>query len=281
MDDDFVPASNHELVLYYGDHVKRILMRYNRVATNFEDLNQHIWLELLKTNILKKYADSGKSEMPKQMTAKEACEFLGVTWGQWRTMMWYGQPNAEKSHPTHFRRHHGAITPKPVEGSWCSKKAVFWTDDIIRLHDLDYFTKRSKWEVSPPTTRTRSKFKSYLTTAVHNFFANWCRTRFRKYKEMYLSPHEDGTAWELGIADESSMTSTSIDVRIAITQALGEVFEDDPENVTRVMDLLKEGYTLVEIAKEMKLPTRIVEKVRTVMLGSTEVHENAVEFMMS
>jgi hypothetical protein len=281
LDDDFVPRNNNEMVRYFTETVNRLVMRYNRVAVNYEDITQHVWMQLFAVDILSKYQKSGKDSLPKTMTAQEACEFLGVTWGQFRTMMWYGQPAAEKSHPNHFRRHFNIITPKPVEGTWCSKKAVFYTEDIARLHELGYFKKRSNWEVPIPVTRTRSKFKIYLSTAVHNIFANWCRTRHRKYKEAYLAPAEDGTPWEMQIADETH-NATSLDVRIAITQALGDVFSQEPDRVDDVLAYLNKGYTLVEIAKELKLNTRTVEKVRVAVLDNGAVEAGrAVAWMMS
>lgn len=285
VEDDFVPSSNQEMVAYYGEYVARLVMRYNRVNANFDDITQHVWMKLIETDVLGKYAKSGTTTTRKTMTAAEACEMLGISWGQWRSMMFYATPGAAESHPSHYARHYGKITPVPLEGGWCSKTAVFATEDVIRLHETGYFKKRSKWEVEPMTTTTRSKFKVYLSTSVHNVFANWCRTRFRKYKEMYLAPHEDGTAWEATLPDNSNPSTTSTEVRIAITQALGDVFANDPTRASAVLTMLNRGYTLVEIAKELKISSRVVDKIRATVLDNNsdlrETDGSATAWMMS
>lgn len=284
VDDDFVPANYDELVRVYKTHVDRLVTRYNRVQANFEDITQHVWSEIFARDVLGKYLKSGKpSALPKTMTAKEAIALLGIAWGQWRTMMYYATPAAEKTHPTHYKRHaEGRISPVPVSGTWCSKNAVFHTEDILQLHEIKYFKKRAHFEV-PEAAQTRSKFKTYLSTAVHHIFANWCRTRSRRWKDSYLAPHEDGTPWEASIADDTRTTS-GVDVHIAVSQALGNVFTDSPERVDDVMSYLKDGYTLVEIAKEMKLSPRLVDRVRTAVLDhgpvSTQSAGSAVAWMM-
>ena len=62
-------------------------------------------------------------------------------------------------------------------------------------------------------------FRAYLTQAIHNHFANWCRHRSRKYKDVLLAQNavvvavgdaytqrghnEDGIAWEQAIVSAS------------------------------------------------------------------------------
>ncbi len=275
---DFVPQTNQEMVTHYRDHVLRVVTRFNRVATNYEDITQHVWMMLFKNRVLEKYEKSAAALgpdvpiIPPTITALEATLLLGVNWKQWRTMMWFGQPAAEKSHAGHFRRHYRVITPIPVSGTWCSKFAVFRTEDVLNLHNIHYFKKRTILEIVWPMAtplKTRSPFRTYLTTAIHNIFANFCRTHARRYKELTQAPAEDGTPWEAALTDGKD-SAVSSDVRIAITEAVDGAFSGDPERPVKarlVLTLLGEGHTLTEIAKRLQFGARVVERVRTALGG--------------
>lgn len=94
--DDYVPVDYSDLHRTYRSFVARLVTRYNRVTSNYEDLHQHVWLKILESDLIAKYHLSGSSP-PKKMTADQACEYLGIRWGAFKIAVCRGVYGREKS----------------------------------------------------------------------------------------------------------------------------------------------------------------------------------------
>jgi hypothetical protein len=268
------PCDYDELVREYGDFVARAVARYNKVDRNFRDLLQEVWSKLLSSQVLEKFVDSSARRLPEMMTAREACDLLGLEWPQWKKAM--------------QRR---KFLPNPVQGTRCSRTAVFKTMDVIDMDDVMHTTSRPQPRVRPPLSSRG--FKAYLQRAIHNHFANWCRTRSRRYKEQLLSPQSvlgresDGcfqrkaeiegvSSWEnsitqAGTLDEEDMvdllgtlrkanfdinSDEGVEVLDFLTRQ-GRSCVDGPQRNLEVLELIGHGYSLSEAVKCMSHRVRL------------------------
>lgn len=168
-------------------------------------------------------------------------------------------------------RSKSTMTLKPIKGTWASKKALYDVLDIEKFRTLRDENKRVKHheEIEFQIPQTKSRFKLYLARAVHNIYANWCRTRSRKYKELYLSPTEDGQSWESFLEDghcndpEAKMIVTQevnhnvdrVVEKLAKRVKAGEVSRD------QIVSKLQEGHTISEILRDMNLPRATLQVV--------------------
>jgi hypothetical protein len=95
--------------------------------------------------------------------------------------------------------------PTPVKGTWASKKATYRGEDVERFR-LDLVARGLYKEgICPKKFKSKPFFKLYLARAVHNIYANWCRTRARRYKEHFPGTDpETGRSWEDTLVSNSS-----------------------------------------------------------------------------
>lgn len=179
-----VPRSYEELFRDWGDFIAARVKHFNKVERNFEDLLQDVWMRLMNAKFLERFVGSAAARLPTTMTAEQAVEYLGVTWKQWEHVLRRNTADPDK------------WAPKPVgyrgqlaEGQeipLLSRLAVFVTEEIKVLDEIDPWRTRPN-ERKRPTITARG-FKAYLTQAIRNHFANFCRTRNRKYKDVLLNP---------------------------------------------------------------------------------------------
>lgn len=166
--------------------------------------------------------------------------------------------------------------PTPLEGGWASKKAVYAREDVERYKMEREANTRSKVHTNLPAVvapaTTKGPFKAYLARSVFNIYANWCRTRFRRYKEHYLAPTEDGQSWESFVEDpngceQEALTDLYHAVKLA---ASGETYmqdvdfdaEDMKDRERQVFKLLSDGYSLDEVVKKLNLSKMVVANLR-------------------
>lgn len=370
--EDVVPQSYDEMVRVYRTYVTRCVMKHNQVATNTEDLVQHVWTKLFEVDVIAKYNKS-LGRMPKQLTSLQAASYLGMTFPQWKVCVWRGLFGDKKassstiSRPVKdavFARDHGIcsdashetpfdtialerllieerntlpetyrqtreqlkakygistnervfwavdripgstatgiekyrttclfcmarrreeeglkevprrkndFTPRPIQGGWASKKAIFDLVEIERFkmfrETLPRIVRHKEIRFEMPTTRCL--FQMYLARSVHNIYSNWCRTRFRKYKELYQPPLEDGTAWESTLGD---YTSGSQEAKVLLNEQVNEDFARILEKVQKriakdgitqedIISKLQDGWSISEVLKEYKLPRNLLQNV--------------------
>ena len=161
-----VPRNYDELFRNYKDFIEKKVKSYNKVDRNLEDLLQEIYLKLIHSDILTKFVNRSADTLPESIPAEEAIQWLGMSWTQFHTAL----------------RRAGRFIPK--KGKLFSKKAVFYSADIEQLDEAAKLVKRHF-----PRRLVHVQglgFKAYLTQAIHNHFANFCRTRARKYKDLLL-----------------------------------------------------------------------------------------------
>jgi len=190
----------------------------------------------------------------------------GLSAGSFRTVCLFC---VYKNQPPVLRK--SVWIPAPVEGALYSEVARFKLADIERLRAIRAANPRCVRHsglavaegvplpprvsvVQPEPERSRGPFKLYLGRAVHNIYANWCRTRSRRYKEMYLAPAEDGQAWESFLEDTQAPGQETVATLCRAVRRIagGEAKEQ------QVVSLLADGYSLVEVVRMLSLPKTVL-----------------------
>lgn len=364
--DDYVPKNCDDLYRSYAPFVTRLVTRYNRVSANFDDLLQHVWVEILRVDLITKY-NSSTGSIPKVLTTDQTCSYLGMTWGGFKYMMirmMNGDPRSKnkgsfKQAPSSLEQEillrDGAIchccgnntqvlqhclddhwlyskrnnytdlmyrlglpsnhrvfyyvgldetvplkkgdtfkvrykvfcapcvvkrfgsVPEgvvesqtidrffltPASGTYGSRKATYLTADVERLLGERESDPRCKKNPSVPPLKLQPKpyFKLYLARSVHNIYANWCRTRDRKYKEHFPGVDPDtGKSWEESLVDNYGPRQENM---YALHEALGFFFNGKEDLIAakheELLSLVAKGLTAEEIVNRMRLPKRVLK----------------------
>lgn len=219
-----IPRTNAELFQEGGEWQKFILNKlrsFNKVGRNLRDLYQDICLRLIAANVLEKFVKKACQRLPAELTTEEMCAYLGISCKTLEYMHW------RYANPTKARKDQVPVwMPTPIRGGRYSKKGVYARADVI---DLDHLMDKpgSGCQRKQGVVRrmvfapTGDGFKTYLGQAVHNHFANYCRTVSRKEKENLLpgsavvSNHSDGsyhiaTSFEDNASWEANLVAPSI-----------------------------------------------------------------------
>lgn len=261
-----VPHDLNEMFKLYLPAIKRQLGRYNKVGRNADELEGYVLAWLTQTDVPTKFLASleRRLALPETMTAAEAIDYLGLRWGtnhhaerfssQWRSMILSATTGRPDKHGV--KKPNNALpTPigwKPGDRGHYSLKAVFYTDDIVVLEESGYFKHRMPiWKQERVAQRaTKAYFTAYLTRAIHNAYANWCRTRDRKYKECYLGEMPDGTSWESSLPDThfgtNDVKQPTQEAAAEVALAVGVIRKHVGDATEDVLKLLADGNTLAE-----------------------------------
>jgi hypothetical protein len=217
-----VPRDNKELYDLYSQFVAAALRRHNKVRRNFDEMYSFVWQRLFEKDIVTLFMQSVQEKLPKQISALQACKFLGISFEQWRVKMWrfhVGVPIKSKYDPKRIigRRQRGWMPtpinadgfllksrernakrvargeqPEPETKGHRSVNALFDIDDIVTLSVMENLTKkgmvsgpfRKKGEAQFPQMKaTKSHFQAYLSKSVYSDWCNWCRTYKRKWSQ--------------------------------------------------------------------------------------------------
>jgi hypothetical protein len=138
--------------------------------------------------------------------------------------------------------------PIPVSGGWSSKEAIYNRDDIECLRSI----RQSYGKPVGNDMKPKTCFRSYLSRSVHNIFANWCRTRDRRYKELLPGSNPNNEkSWEESIEDLTGPQQE-------INAELNEVYRSmDLESTQKnIVDLITEGCSISDIVKKLAIPKR-------------------------
>ena len=151
----------------------------------------------------------------------------------------------------------------PASGTYGSKKATYYTADVERLKNERESDPRCKKNPSVPPLKLQPKpyFKLYLARSVHNIYANWCRTRDRKYKEHFPGMDPDtGKSWEETLVDTYGPRQENV---YALHEAVGFFFNGKEELIAakheELLSLVAKGLTAEEIVNRMRLPKRVLK----------------------
>lgn len=336
--DDYIPTSNKDLVRVYSTYVARLVMRHNRVSSNFEDLLQHVWLKLFENDIITKHRSS-LGHLPKQLSGAQATAYLRMPWFSFlkrvrrgvmkerlylkafardagvctrckcNTVKYAAAVNhLRTSAPEEFALVEGrlkkalgadalpdrywvlsseesdaktlclfcakkfsvkAVTfrwyPVPAKGTWSSRQAVYDREDIERLklvleHEKD---RTVDPDADPSSVLSKSLFKQYLARTVHNIYANWCRTRDRRYKEQYRGNDEaTGRSWEETLGDPAGPrqeTMTELSMVVQYLAGGGDPGEATEESASEVIEMFEAGRTIQDVARKMQIRPKVLQ----------------------
>lgn len=299
-----IPRTNAELFREGGEWQKFILNKlrsFNKVGRNLRDLYQDICLRLIAANVLEKFVKKACTRLPAEMTAEEMCAYLGIPYKTLEYMHW------RYDNPTKARQDQVPVwMPTPIRGGRYSKKGIYARADVI---DLDHLMdkpgsgcKRKNGMARRMTfAPTGDGFKTYLGQAVHNHFANYCRTVSRKEKENLLpgsavvSSHTDGSyhvstsfednsSWEANLVDPV-MHEDALEARMDFVKHFCEACEEAGldasvigdymlgQTVTATEDAIT-GIEILEYMAKARVPLHeAFQKVRGVTLSTSLVRK--------
>lgn len=286
-----VPKNYEELQRHYGDHVRNLLNRYNKVERNLEDLHGYIWVKILEAKLLERFQDYVSRQVPRVITGLQATDLLGISWKQWIAAQRGYHQKGVGWMPTPINDLE--FKASGVDG-WASKEALYSLVDVFQLtierHIGHSFRlpfrimgrhvkdgeivggERPEGYLKIPELRvTGSQFRNYLTMAVLNHYANFCRTLDRRHKErppVQRAGREDAPIWESTLVDSSQASPETRaalnEARQIITSALQQ-HSKDPQVTESVEDVifsrLSDGSSLLQALKEAQIPPRVRKAV--------------------
>jgi hypothetical protein len=312
-DGSVVPKNYDELQKQYGPLIYKLLLKHNKVDANLEELHSYVWMKLLEARLLERFEDSVLNKTPSVLSALEVCDLLGVSWRQWSTAMWAyhkGDPTAYDQDGNIVARRRGRWMPTPINITafqarglfgYSAKSALFAFEDIIQLSiDEKRFkngsirkafrlmgreinaagsvlaeTREDGHIKLPDVPVTKAQFRNYLTMAVLNHYANFCRTEVRRHKERphTPSPHadDDAPSWEATLPD---VRHTDADTMVALAEArkmlsdtLHECMEGVPSckpidvHEVEVLTMLENGASLMQALRDSDLPPKVCSAI--------------------
>jgi hypothetical protein len=243
----------------FGAFIIHLIAKRNKVTRNSREIVQELFTQLQEAHLIEKFFDQARDSVPETMTAAQAFRVCGVKWDAFRYALWtfrVGSPVGEEPRDR-FRKSGGRpeVTrkktqwmPTPVSGGVQSLKAVYRTEDILRLSEMGYFKKVGVKEMPYPKP-TRKHFQHYLSVAVNNRFKNFCRGEERHHKERVwdtfseLRPAvDDPTPWENRLPDLGACNQeASAELSLLISK-----IEKSPAKALKneLFELLGDGYDL-------------------------------------
>jgi len=257
-----IPQNNDELIAMYGGYIASLVLRYNRRNENFEDIHQSVLLRLVEARIVEKFHRRAAEARPDALTTEEVCQHLGISVDSWcdaqalyhsgdRTISWM---------------------PTPIAGDVDSLDALWATDDVEKYEFsvYEHHEKIADSERLIPHS-TGAHFRTYLQQAVHNAWANWCRTFHRRHKDrpidFHIRPKSDHEA-EMDLFDVVSDVNEAarrvvarVEVQSAIEQLQLGPAEPD------FCSLLSEGCTALEAARRLKLSRSVTYRIQRLRQG--------------
>lgn len=254
-----IPRTNDELVRDYAGLVVRLVGHLNRRPENMEDILQSVWLALVSGRVVEKFWERARRTRPEALTTEEVCLHLGISVESWV---------AAQGGATHW-------LPVPLAGEATSLDALWAADDIERYATTahEHHERVAESEHLIPTV-TAANFRTYLYNAVHNAFANWCRTNHRRNKDRVLDCFPDGrAAMAMAAYREDVEPFDVLTDPYALTRRMGATVE--VRHALRALDLgdaepdfvalLADGYTAVEAAKKLSLSRGKVNQIARVL----------------
>ena len=253
-----VPKNYDHLYREYRVFVERTLNRYIKPCPSqqIEDVKQHIWMKLVESKTIEKFVEKARRrKIPAQLSATEAVEYLGITWDQWMDLM---------------RRDEKWLQP---EGSVFSATAIFTAKQIRNVEESGQFPILD----AIPASDMSKVFRGYLSNVVHNHFANYCRTRVRRFIKDIVVPNEnsrvnggklgsalegDMTSWEDALVDPGSVghdlcfdlpeVEDEKELQQDLTEQIERIHKTCPGRQDDVFDLIAEGLTLREAINKVR-----------------------------
>lgn len=261
-----IPRNNDELARLYGQYIAVQVKHLNKRPENLEDILQSVWLKLVQSRVVEKFHERAQRTRPEALTTEEVCLHLGIS-----VASWCGAQESYRMGDSPIR-----WMPTPVAGDPTSMDALWATDDIERYEATayEYHTKVAESEDLIPRV-TVSNFRTYLQHAIHNAFANWCRTNHRRNKERVLDCFVEGRKAQRLIADgrdevepfdlvtDPAASTRRMTAAVEARHTLASLKLGD--SAQEFFDLLSEGYTAVEAARKLRLSRVTVNRINRVL----------------
>jgi hypothetical protein len=145
----------------YSDFKKPVLSGINKnIKFGFDrsDIVQTVWSKLMAADILRTFIKSGRKHLPKTLTARQAVDFLGISWSCW-----------------------SGLVPASVDG-------VYTCLSVLELDSLLGDAPRPFPRLLPESAVSYQRFISYLKLAASNHTKNILRTHTRRFQLDTLIP---------------------------------------------------------------------------------------------
>jgi len=262
-----VPQDYTALYREHRVYVERILNHYYKPSAtqSFEDVKQHIWVKLCEAQVIEKFVKKAKyRKLPATLTATEAVEYLRITWDQWMDLM---------------RKDLKWL--QPTDGNNFASGAIFSATQVRNVEEAGIFPLQD----TIPAEDMAKVFRGYLKMVIHNHFANYCRTRKRRFILENTLPEGarirgdgsvgsalegDQTPWEDCLEAPEDWSPEACLDRPEV-DSLGELDVDLSEQIVRinkavpghrdeVINLIAEGYTLREAITKVRF--QVQDKLR-------------------
>ena len=265
-----IPQTNDDLYAMYGKYVAVQVRHLNRRPANYLDILQSVWLKLVEGRVVERFHERQRASRPDALTTEEVCQHLGIT-----VEAWVGAQEAYLTGESPI-----PWMPTPVAGEATSLDALWATDDVERYEGVAhlYHEKVAPSECLIPKA-TGAKFRTYLQWAVHNAFANWCRTHSRKDREQVVDllvrpnhrSREGVNAVEGDLFDLVTDTTSPVrqmQAQVEANQALACIERANLGPMGNdFLTLLAEGYTLQEAARKLRLSQPTVRRIERALTG--------------
>jgi len=286
-DGPVIPKNYEELRHLYGATIISVINKNNKVKAEFSDLHQYIWMRLIEANVLERFETYAQLQTPKVLTALEACDLLGISWGQWVTAMWAfhkGDPISYDAEGNITARRRGRWMPTPINlaeyqargtKGYSSKSALFDFEEIVELtldeHRFKSGRPRKAFRLMgreiqdgvvvsekrvggcvkmPETHVTKFQFRNYLVMAVGNHYANYCRKEHRRHKERPYSPPsamEGSESWEATLPDKNTRNADAVVALSEFKMALSSTLATHMDGVTSCKPLAEHETELFQL----------------------------------
>jgi hypothetical protein len=262
-----VPKDYDALYREHRPYVERILNHYYKPSStqSIDDVKGFIWLKLCEAQVIEKFVAKARyRKLPAKLSAEEAVEYLGITWDQWMNLM---------------RRDLGWL--QPAEGNIFSTSAIFTANQVRNVEESGLFPIKD----AIPASDMSKVFRGYLKQVIHNHFANYCRTRVRRF--ILDTPLPEGarvrgdgtvgsalegdqTSWEDCLEDYGELSPEACLDRPEV-DSMDELDEDLSEQIARinkavpghrddVINLIADGCTLREAIQQVR--AQVQEKLK-------------------
>jgi hypothetical protein len=258
-----VPKDYDALYREHRVYVERILNHYYKPSSSqsIEDVKGFIWLKLCEAQVIEKFVAKARyRRLPSTLTAAEAVEYLGITWDQWMVLM---------------RKDLKWLQPE--EGNSFTSSAIFSAKQVRNVEESGQFPIRD----AIPASDMTKVFRGYLKQVIHNHFANYCRTRVRRF--ILDTPLPEGarvrgdgtvgsalegdmTPWENCLEDPRELSPEACldrpevgsleELNQDLSEQIAHINKSVPGHQDDVISLIADGYTLREAITKVQAKVR-------------------------
>ncbi len=175
-----IPKNLDEMARDWSKHILCELQKHGRVKFHAEDVLSAVMLRLVESNITAKFWE-GVAEQSHVLyvTVSQAAKMLGITVGAFLAHQ-IECVGSERLEPAGMRVKGEDVPVEPGTG-YTSPNAIYLFDEVMTLAATKHFPDQIAAELPVARPPTVSQWKAYLTRAVLNNSANYCRHNARHF----------------------------------------------------------------------------------------------------